>query len=75
MGRGYWTYHNTYKAGCCGGPGCVILLLTVPLWPIMSGVMTVKDKIDSSSKNQIEAEADIQTQQIDDMLDRGDVHD
>ena len=69
MGRGYWTYHNTYKAGCCGGPGCIILLLTVPLWPIIGGVMTVKDKV-TSTPNQIEAETevDICTQQIDDML-------
>ena len=64
---GHWTYHNTYKAGCCGGPGCIILLLTVPLWPIIGGVITVKDNI-TSSPNQIEAKADIQTQKIDDML-------
>lgn len=71
MGRGYWTYHNTYKAGCCGGPGCIILLLTVPLWPIIGGVKTVKDKV-TSTPNQIEAEADtdIHTQQIDGMQEK-----
>lgn len=43
---GYWTYHETHQA-CCGPcvPGCTLMLLTVPLWPLFGGVMYIKDKL------------------------------
>ena len=67
--RGYWTHHTYHQEGCCGGPGCIILLLTLPMWPLISGVMTVKDKMTSSpSTIQAESEADSQSFEMNGVL-------
>ena len=45
MGRGTWTYRRTYKStGCCGGPGCFVMMLTMPLWPIIGCVASINEK-------------------------------
>ena len=43
MARGKWTYHKTYNTGCCGGPGCILMVLTLPLWPIIGGIAAIKE--------------------------------
>ena len=59
MGRGYWTYHRTYDAGCCcGGPGCVLMLLTVPVWPLIGCFMTIVDKTPKAAPATIEKSTD-----------------
>lgn len=45
MSRGRWTYHRTYKTGCCGGPGCIMMLLSVPILPLLCGFAVIKDKV------------------------------
>ncbi len=64
MGRGRWTYHRTYKTGCCGGPGCIIMLLTVPFWPIINGLMVIKDTNMTSPVSTIQKEIDVNTQEL-----------
>ena len=69
---GYWTYHSTYEAGCCGpccGSCCLIMLLTVPFWPIIGGVINIKDKITASHPKTITAEVDENKKtEIDDII-------
>ena len=55
---GYWTYHRTYRAGCCGGPGCcVVALLAIPVWPAICGFAAVKERIEPKKEARTVSEA------------------
>ena len=51
MAKGKWTYHKTYNAGCCGGPGCLLMVLTLPLLPIIGGCAMIHDKCNQSTSS------------------------
>ena len=42
---GYWTYHKTYRDSCCCTPCCLMMALTIPIWPLICGAAIVKEKI------------------------------
>ena len=52
-GRGLGGYYTEPNSGCCCLPGCVIMLLTIPIWPLFGGVMNLKDKIQVPNEHQI----------------------
>lgn len=59
MSRGYWTYHHTYKAGCCGGPSCcVVALLAIPVWPLLCGFAVIKESVTPKTKTEFVSEVD-----------------
>ena len=62
MSKGKWVHVRVHNEGCCGGPGCILMLITLPLWPIIGGFAAIKgntqkdthvDSVDMDEKHDI----------------------